>query len=701
MIAFCALQWISHKGTGEKIQIGYVAEEDRLTDLAVSYVENMEAVKDWCSLLRVSESEGKRLLAEGELTALLVLPENVVEEILTGSNAPASLYLSGQVEPLGLLFEELADAAVGLLQTAQAEIYATHALTQTYACGQQALQEMYEDIDRFNLRLAMNREQYFQIKTLSATGSAGPAVYYASALFTVYLLLAGMFLVSYLWRSPMEQVMLAKRAGISPAAQLGGRLLVAVGLLVMLLLLPGMLWLIPAVRQQLPMVFSLQGLLLLFLSLCCLAGWFQCICLLAGSRRMALLPIGLSAMFMGYVSGCFLPAALLPQAVGRIALFFPSTYIKETFTLLFTGNREAFFRTAAVLSAWTVLLWLINWGLGQAVCGNMRTGRGLTRTAESARSRLQPLKCQSLFVILAKRLLFQKSLWLCLLLTVLLSLFMVRLERQSQTAVYAAVYTEETAYRSLLSDSAGLVRFFFCESPQEVKRNVMQGKAECGYILQEDLQNQIAQGDGSWAITVYESPDSTVTWVVNEVLFERLFYEISSDWFAGYIAGAESFAAVKEELGEEGLRQAAVEALQEKCTDGSTFTFQRQILNGASREGAETANAGQGAGGRVSYPVQGVAVVCILLCGLIGTWGALADKRAGRRFGGREREAALITVCQPVLCGLLTGTLMLPAVGSADLISRLWGLLCTALLAVAAGLAVQWGIGKCYERGWR
>ena len=61
------------------MQVGYVAADNALTDMAVAYVQEMESVKALCSMERVSEEEGLALLQEGELAALVMLPEKVVE----------------------------------------------------------------------------------------------------------------------------------------------------------------------------------------------------------------------------------------------------------------------------------------------------------------------------------------------------------------------------------------------------------------------------------------------------------------------------------------------------------------------------------------------------------------------------------------------------------------------------------------------
>lgn len=357
MLVFCGQKWIDN-GQNQVVQIGYVAGEDTLTRMAVSYVENMESVKNWCRLVPVKEAEGERMLAEGELTALILLPEDVVEEILYGGNAPAQLYLSENAEAFGLMFEELAAAGIGLLQTAQAEIYATHALTELFGEGNASLSDMYSQIDAFNLNIAMNREQFFRIRSLSLTGSESFAVYYGGALLTLYLVLAGLFFGPYLKRNVQEQHILSVRRGISFSLQLAGRMLPTMMLLFITFFLPAAFWMFPGVRHVLRPVLTLRGAILLLLTLGCAAVLLQFLYQLADSAGTAVLIVGVVTLFMGYSSGCLIPSSLLPESINRLAAFLPTTYMKNAFSYLFSGDESRFASTAAGLVLSMVFLYM-------------------------------------------------------------------------------------------------------------------------------------------------------------------------------------------------------------------------------------------------------------------------------------------------------------------------------------------------------
>lgn len=718
MIAFCAQKIRLASADREPVQIGYAAEESPLIRMAVSYVENMEAVKGLCRFMPVAEEEGKALLAEGELAALLVLPENMIEGILSGSNEPAGLYLAENPSPKGLVFEELANAATGLLAVAQAEIYAAHALTEYFHVEPYGLEQMYQELDTFNLGIVTEREQYFRFRQLSETGNTGFAVYYAGAFFTVYLLVTGMFLGSFLKRDGEEMLLLQKRGGISYAAQFLGRSAITAGCLLLLLFVTGFLWLSGGVREAVRISWSLQGMLLVVLAVFCVASWLQLIYLLAESARSAILPAGFAAVFMCYISGCFVPSAILPQVVNRLAVVMPTTYIKAAFTAVFSGSDTAFWKTAAVLCLFFGVFWLCSlfaaqFG-GSRQRGKREVSAGMERRSVSqmpvgmehkggtqqnvdclgSRTKKKPL----LFWILAKRLLWKKTIWICLAGMVLLSVLQYNLEKQSDTVITAAVYTPDTELRELISEYDGLVHFLVCSDSEEVKRNVMRGNAECGYVLQEDLQKKILAGDGVWSIEVYEKADSTMTRVVNEVLFERIFYAISAEWFEGYIAEHEMFADVLQEVGEEALREEAGRQLVRKLSDDSTFSFEKLSISDTVEpdEGGAGGNAENGqpepVGGRAeahtAYPTKAAAGAGIVLCGIVGMLEALQDIRKRRFRGETALFAGIFTVLQPVLCGTAAALFI---VGMTGKWSGFGGAAAALLLLAAAVFLV--GIG--------
>lgn len=81
--------------TNLKVQVGYVSDDEYMTGLAISYVQGIKSVKDWCSLIKTDVDTGMKMLEEGEIIALAVLPDDIIGKIISGSNEHATVYLRG------------------------------------------------------------------------------------------------------------------------------------------------------------------------------------------------------------------------------------------------------------------------------------------------------------------------------------------------------------------------------------------------------------------------------------------------------------------------------------------------------------------------------------------------------------------------------------------------------------------------------
>lgn len=708
VIAFCG-QKISAGKNRDPVLIGYTAAQNRMTEMAVSFVENMESVKNWCELVPVTETEGMDRLKDGSLAALIVLPDDVLQGILDGSNRPATLYIAGEQSASGMIFEELARAGVGMLCTAQAEIYAAGDLVREYGGAEQDAQlqayavdldELYRQIDSYNLSIVLKREQYFKERTLSATGNEGTAVYFGSVLCTLYLLTAGLFLLPYLSRKQEEQLWFSGRLGISAAVQCAGKSLIAFMLWTAQLVPLFLLWMF--FRNKLPVSWAgfggigevlAGGLFLIF--------WVQLAAMWSEKRKVALLCAGLLAIVLAYFAGCFVPPALMPKAAESLSALLPGTLIRNGFVRLFSGRTSSsamlwknlicgVFAGGLYVAFCTLRLHALRGGRGgKAGCGSVperevrhgcEAGKAACRDGDSEcgscgseqggesgkashtdvdsvhvswksapEGEAHPQnRALELLVISLKRMLCKKAFVVCLAITLLLSAVAVKIEKNSDTRIEAAVFTQDESLRELFAAYEGLVHFIICEDESEVTRHVMRGSVECGYVLEEGLLEQIGQGKGNWTITAYHGSDSVLSAVVNEVLFERIFYAVSGNWFETFMKGQAGMN------GEAAIGTAARDALERRRTDGSTFNF--ALLRVGEREQETTQ-------GYFAYPVWGVAIGCIAFCGAIGISQALEDRKHFR-FPKRNRLCMTsLTVGVYLLGGILTALFLLVITG--------------------------------------
>ncbi len=299
-------------------------------------------------------------------------------------------------------------------------------------------------------------------------------------------------------------------------------------------------------------------------------------------------------------------------------------------------------------------------------------------------------KALLLFRILTKRMLLEKSVWITLVLTVCVTAGIVKAESVSRTVIFAAVYAKDSGLAEQLATHEGLVCFVPCESAEEVKQNVIKGKAECGYVLGEDLLKEIAAGRGYWSIEVWERGDSAVTYVIDEILFETLFSEIAVEWYGKYIAEHPAFQNTAQALGKESLQTAAKEAFLEKLEDGSTFTLESSRLEGGLEAAKED---------KRTYPVPAGVGLCILLCVLAGTAKALEDVRKGRFYRQPAAWVRALTIGLPTMLGYGAGVVTIWLADKSLLTLSMAGvLLGIAVLGTGVGMLLVLPAGRLRAR---
>lgn len=108
----------------EPVKVGMVVdEEDEKVKIITKVVSTMESVESICDFVYVDETEAKKLLAQNELAAAIVLPEDFYEDVDNGYNTPVTVYVSEEASLNQKVFQELLTDGVSLLRTSEAGVY--------------------------------------------------------------------------------------------------------------------------------------------------------------------------------------------------------------------------------------------------------------------------------------------------------------------------------------------------------------------------------------------------------------------------------------------------------------------------------------------------------------------------------------------------------------------------------------------------
>ena len=361
MIAFCGIKSMEREPLAVSVDIGVVVREDNMmTRMALSYVENMESVSQLCHFVQVSEEEGLRQLERGELAALVVLPEQLVEGIMNGKNPAVDIVFPKDARLEAMLFRELTESGAGLLRVAQAQVYGAIDTAAEYGLiDQLAVMEM--EIDSYNLAFALDRLAMFDEETVSATGRMSVLQYYAASGVILFLLLAGMAMYPVMQQEPIVFRKQLARQKVGVLWQCFCKWLCG---LLCLGLLAGVAWVIfrtagvlgPGAAENLLSALvsgknhSSAGVWIgvILLMLITVTTLVNIIYNMMGSRTASILLIFLLSVMMVYLSGGFVPSVLMPQTMQAVGDRLPAAYLIRAFGGLLAGYGDGALRQCVV-----------------------------------------------------------------------------------------------------------------------------------------------------------------------------------------------------------------------------------------------------------------------------------------------------------------------------------------------------------------
>lgn len=210
--------------------------------------------------------------------------------------------------------------------------------------------------------------------------------------------------------------------------------------------------------------------------------------------------------------------------------------------------------------------------------------------------------------------------------------------------------------KTRLEAKEGAIRFSFYESEEEVKREVAIAKAECGFVISEDLFENLQKKRFKNSISYFVSPQTSMQTVCKEAFFAELFSLFEEYTFPeqaeemileelkenGETGNEKKEAVEKEEEMEgeiEAVAKRAEELLEQYRFNGSTFQFEQEDYKSEVVQGKESLEK-ETSEEKISksdmeensslFSIRGVCSLLVFICALCGTMDALEDENAKR-----------------------------------------------------------------------
>ena len=355
-VAFLASRMLYGDQAAGRITVGVVLPEgDAVAQKAVAMVSSLESVKSICDFEYMDKEEGVRKLKDGQLYAVMEVPEGFVQDIMNGTNTPVRIILPRGAGLESRIFKELTDAGAKTLGASQAGIYAGDELCVLEGMTD-SIPVLEADLNRIFMGYSLPRMDYFRNMKVTATGDVDTLHFYGVSAAVLFLLLCAIPVSAYL--SPARPVMKQKLKilGIGNVTVLGVRIL-GLGLLLAAVALP-------AAAAAGSLGFISWGVrTVLAVTAVCLSAASMIVFLYqaAGSLMGGVMLLFLAVTAMHFMAGGFLPLVFLPVSIRAAAPFLPSYIFMEGMKMTVTSVMDpgVFVRLAAVMAVCFLLsLWV-------------------------------------------------------------------------------------------------------------------------------------------------------------------------------------------------------------------------------------------------------------------------------------------------------------------------------------------------------
>jgi len=350
-IAPAAEQLLSQGVAFSGITMAITAPEgDPVPRLLEDLLPGMEDISQYCRVVAMDRAGALESLEQGDVTAVLSLPEGFVEGILYGENPDVELIVSAEHPLEALLTLWVGQSACDILAAFQSGIYA---VLELHANAPDTTLTYDQVVSQINLRYiswTLGRQDLFREERIAVTGELPIGLHYGLSLLCFLVLALTPFFYSVYAREALASYRRLLSVGRRPAELYLSSLAACWAVLFAVLLLA--------------VGFTVRGNWWQTVASCALAAVFcasfsALCCLVTESTPGSGILSSLLALAFLFLSGGILPPVMLPRVLREMMLFSPVTQLRRLLAVPAGFESEAYLYlavSAVVMAAASLLL---------------------------------------------------------------------------------------------------------------------------------------------------------------------------------------------------------------------------------------------------------------------------------------------------------------------------------------------------------
>ena len=352
-----------------KVKVGLVGEIDDYMGLDVEALLRVLSSKFGAEFVTMSEEEAKKQLHDGKMSAYVLIPDNLVDTIISGANDTPITYVAseGQKGISGIVMDEVVGVISELITCPQSSIFGM----QNYLKDSGKTDRFWEATDELNMIYIGALADIYNVGETEITGMANRVSsggYYLCSILVIFLLLCGLNCGSLFARRKPELCKLLISKGQRVGNQVLGEYL---AYFLMVFVFFGIVVIVVYLLNSMGMMSVKEienidaGEYVLFA-----LGLVPVVAVISALQFMlyefldnivsGILVQFLLAVAMGYVAGCYYPLSFFPKALQIIGEITPAgvalSYADKSLIQADTGRELVmlllYFVVFLVLAVW-------------------------------------------------------------------------------------------------------------------------------------------------------------------------------------------------------------------------------------------------------------------------------------------------------------------------------------------------------------
>lgn len=333
-----------------KIRVGVVKPKgDMLSAGFVGYIEEMESLNSSCTFIEYeSEKEGKELLEQGEITALVVVPKGLVEDVAMDKVSRLKMYLPDTATLETGIMKEMTQALTSYVHYTKVGDNTIYDLYGKQGKDFDRRKELVFSINGKYMNFVISQEEMFKNRYARANDGIQDMHRYIIAGFLLIFLLLGIPVAGMVQKIPHSLQMQFVRKGIGFSYMT----LVSTSMLMLCLYCNGLLalWAVCVAFQINATVWALM--LGFFVISITTAAMFIVFYTISKGAMGAVLTIFLTSVLQIFLMGGIIPEYMLPDLLIQIGRVLPVGLMMR---VLWNG----FFQGGLGVEVW----WLLFYGI--------------------------------------------------------------------------------------------------------------------------------------------------------------------------------------------------------------------------------------------------------------------------------------------------------------------------------------------------